>query len=291
MTATTTLYRVTSHRYNPPVAMTDSKHRGMPGAVNTADRESRTEALLVDGLDQYFLGNFEEAIHLWTRVLFIDRNHARARAYINRARTAQSERLRRADEMLHAAADQLDRGDLVQARTLLAGAEHASGADEKVAELWARLERMERTRPTMAAVSHAAVVDARPIHDHRRGLRQFARLLAAAAFAVLGYSVFASPVIGDWLSSSATPPASVPTAAPAPLEVLSRQDVAIIRAKNLYARGRLAEALAVLDRAGDTAGSDREEIDDLRIEIQRWLLAPPSSRSRVSASDETGGRP
>lgn len=263
----------------------------MPGAVTTADQESRTEALLVDGLDQYFLGNFEEAIHLWTRVLFIDRTHARARAYINRARTAQSERLRRADEMLHAAADLLDRGDLVHARTLLAGAEHASGADEKVAELWARLERLERTRPSALAVTHAAVVDVRPVHDYRRGARQFARLLAAAAFAVFGYSLFASPVIGDWLTSTSPPAASVPAEAPAPLEVLSRQDVALIRAKNLYGRGRLAEALAVLERAGDATGTDREEIDTLRVEIQRWLLAPPSSSSRGSSIDETGERP
>ena len=61
----------------------------------------QAEALLVDGLERYFNGRYEDAIHLWTRVLFLDRSHARARAYIDRARTALAERQRRAEEMLH----------------------------------------------------------------------------------------------------------------------------------------------------------------------------------------------
>src|SRR5690606_15679799 len=90
-------------RYNPPVAaMRESKHRELRG---TPDRggDDRAEALLVAGLDHYFEGRYEEAIHLWTRLLFIDRGHARARAYINRARSALAERQRRADELMHAA--------------------------------------------------------------------------------------------------------------------------------------------------------------------------------------------
>src|SRR5690606_17337195 len=117
--------------------------------------------LLVEGLDKYFQGNYDEAIHLWTRVLFIDRTHARARAYINRARTALGERQRHADEMLHGAGDLLDRGDLDAARQLLVNAEQTSGADEKVAELWARLERIERTRSPTPHLSPGppAIVD------------------------------------------------------------------------------------------------------------------------------------
>ena len=36
------------------------------------------EDLLIAGLDRYFAGRHEEAIHIWTRVLFIDRGHRRA---------------------------------------------------------------------------------------------------------------------------------------------------------------------------------------------------------------------
>ncbi len=263
----------------------------MPGAAHAADRESRTEALLVDGLDQYFLGRFDEAIHLWTRVLFIDRNHARARAYINRARTAQGERLRRADEMLHAAGDLLERGEFAQARHLLAGAEQASGADEKVAELWARLERVERTRPSPVLAGPVAIVDVRPLRDVRQSVRQVAQLVAAAAFAVLIYSVAASPVVSEWMGRRPSSPVETPAVVPRPLEVLSRQDVALVRARNLYARGRLAEALDVLNRAGDGAGTQRAAIDDLRVDIQRWLLMSRQSAPVVGAHVETGSTP
>ncbi|ODS59539.1 MAG: hypothetical protein ABS36_00995 [Acidobacteria bacterium SCN 69-37] len=250
--------------------MSESRHRELSGAASTADRESRTEALLVDGLDQYFLGNFDEAIHLWTRVLFIDRTHARARAYINRARTAQGERLRRADEMLDAAGGLVDRGDLDRARQLLAGAEQASGADEKVAALWARLERVERTRGVSHASSPVAIVDARPLRDGRRMVRLAVQIVAGMAFALLVFTAVGSPVVGEWIRGAGPTPAG-PVVAPRPLEVLSSEDVALVRARNLYRRGRLAEALVVLDRV-DTG--NREATDALRVEIQRWLLTP-----------------
>ena len=64
--------------------------------------ESRIEELLLAGLDHYFSGQHELAISVWTRVLFLDRSHARARAYIERARGAIAERQR---EGRRAAAD------------------------------------------------------------------------------------------------------------------------------------------------------------------------------------------
>src|SRR6187455_839183 len=84
-----------------------------------ADRDTRAEALLVEGLDHYLAGKFEDAIHIWTRVLFLDRSHARARAYIERARTAIAERQRASDEKLQASSEMLTRGDAAEARRLL----------------------------------------------------------------------------------------------------------------------------------------------------------------------------
>ena len=54
------------------------------------ERDARVEQLLLAGLDHYFAGQYERAVHVWTRVLFLDRGHARARAYIERARAAQA---------------------------------------------------------------------------------------------------------------------------------------------------------------------------------------------------------
>ena len=53
-----------------------------------ADREAKIEQLLLTGLEHYFAAEYDQAVNIWTRALFLDRNHARARAYIERARSA-----------------------------------------------------------------------------------------------------------------------------------------------------------------------------------------------------------
>src|SRR6476619_6515331 len=103
--------------------MADPRRVDSPPAPDAlVTRESQADTLLVDGLDRYFDGRYEDAIHLWTRVLFLDRSHARARAYIDRARTALAERQRRAEELLHASEELLDKGETSQARDLLTAA-------------------------------------------------------------------------------------------------------------------------------------------------------------------------
>src|SRR5919108_4367533 len=92
------------------------------GEVPERDRDARIEALLVAGLDHYFAGQHELAISVWTRVLFLDRGHARAKAYIDRARSAMAERQREGDELLHTGVAALDRGDAGTARDLLTSA-------------------------------------------------------------------------------------------------------------------------------------------------------------------------
>src|SRR5678815_3241481 len=131
-------------------------------ANDVATRDSQTEALLVDGLDRYFTGKYEDAIHLWTRVLFLDRTHARARAYIDRARTALAERQRRAEELLHASGDLIAQGRFDKARRLLNQASAATGDDERVAALRVQLERGERAHAPHVLPS-SAVVDAVPL--------------------------------------------------------------------------------------------------------------------------------
>ena len=106
---------------------------GLPDEA--ASRDSQIDALLVDGLDRYFNGRYEDAIHLWTRVLFLDRTHARARAYIDRAKTALNELQRRSEELLQASRDLLDQGQTEAARELLTEAIAVSADDAQAAAL------------------------------------------------------------------------------------------------------------------------------------------------------------
>src|SRR5262252_5841205 len=95
-----------------------------PPAIPPPDveREAKIEQLLLAGLDHYFASQYEQAINIWTRALFFDRNHPRARAYIERARRAQAERQRESEELLHNGAVAYRRGDGREARRLLQAA-------------------------------------------------------------------------------------------------------------------------------------------------------------------------
>src|SRR3954447_2643132 len=109
--------------------------------------ESRIEELLLAGLDHYFSGQHELAISVWTRVLFLDRAHARARAYIERARTAIAERQREGEELLHQGLAAFSRGESSDARRLLTTAVERGARPE---EALAVLERLQRLEPAPA---------------------------------------------------------------------------------------------------------------------------------------------
>ena len=62
------------------------------------------------------------------------------------------------------------------------------------------------------------------------------------------------------------------------VRVLTSSDVALVRARTFYARGRLADALRALDRVAIDSEL-RVEADQLRVEIQRLLLAADAERA------------
>ena len=101
----------------------------------SGDHDAKIEQLLLVGLDHYFASQYEHAINVWTRALFLDRNHARARAYIERARSALAERQRQSEELLHKGVAAFQRGDDAEARRTAAGGDR-----------WRRPARTKRSR-------------------------------------------------------------------------------------------------------------------------------------------------
>ena len=112
-------------------------------ALSGVEREARVEQLLLQGLDHYFAGAYESAIHVWTRVLFLDRGHDRARAYIERARGAQAERQRESEELLHQGVAAFDRGETTDARFLLSAAASGGASPEIALSYLERLDRLQ----------------------------------------------------------------------------------------------------------------------------------------------------
>lgn len=261
--------------------------RSASDALSGAERDARIEQLLLAGLDHYFAGSYEEAINLWTRVLFLDRHHDRARAYIERARSAQAERQRESEALMHQGVDALTSGDVKRARRLVDDA-LAKGASRDLA--LGVLDRIERLAgggsdgaPHTAQKPRASfTIDDAAAHDDvapRSGRFRFTSLLlviagvGAAAVAVSGVLGVSLPSVTGWTLTREAARAT-PIVAPAvdPLPLASASELYLSRGRSLFQSGRLRDALRELDRVpiGD---SGRAEADRLRAQIQRALLA------------------
>src|SRR5258706_13470455 len=144
------------------------------------DRDAKIEQLLLVGLDHYFASRYELAINVWTRALFLDRSHARARAYIDRARSAQAERQRESEELLQTGIAAFNRGDGDEARRLLQAAIDAGAPSEEALAVLDRLNRLEAT-----AAPAASPRSGRTPHERRT------RASAAESPSLAGISVVA----------------------------------------------------------------------------------------------------
>lgn len=283
--------------------MADSSRTDGSRAIEAApdpDRDAKIEQLLLAGLDHYFAARYDQAINVWTRALFFDRSHPRARAYIERARSALAEGQRESEELLQNGVAAFQRGDGDEARRLLQSAIDRGAPSDEALALLERLDRLETTahpissrqatRP-LPAVAPAVVVRASRSLAARAALT-VATLSLLAAAAVAAYAVGSSGRF-DWraLLELQDAPAS-PPAAPVARDIVPppprRGEMSLTRARTLAAAGHLRDALAALDGVR-TTDPERADADRLRADIQRQLIAlvtlPPT------APREKGDRP
>src|SRR5687768_1380625 len=118
-----------------------------PPADDAAERDAKIETLLLAGLDHYFASDYAQAIDVWTRALFLDRGHARARAYIERARSALAEQERESEELLHNGVAAFERGEMEAARQLLNAAVERGGAHDVALAVLTRIDRIHAAGP------------------------------------------------------------------------------------------------------------------------------------------------
>ena len=242
------------------------------GPTGDSDREARIEQLLLTGLDHYFAGHYEQAINVWTRVVFLERHHDRARAYIERARSAQAERQREAEELLHTGVAAYDAGETDKARDLLTRA--ATEGSDTAHVFLDRLDRMGGSAVlndprSVALPVRPLAVAARAAIPRRTGwiAASIGAIVVAVAMLVGGLP------IGTWLSELQGPPQALIQAPPAdPLPLIRTSETLVARARTLFADGHLHDALRTLDRI-DLADPFRADADRLRADIQRSLLA------------------
>jgi tetratricopeptide (TPR) repeat protein len=253
--------------------MSDSFPASRGGATADADRDARIEQLLLSGLDQYFAGNYQQAINIWTRVVFLERGHNRARAYIERARSALAERQRECEELVHTGIDAYNAGDVVTARDLLTRAVEQGGANDTALVFLDRLSRVTGPATLDAprgSASGRSTADVAAPPKARRAAEWLPTIFVSVAVAAMVLTGTLSLV--SWFTDPAASPATEPgRAAPEPLPVVRSSEIVLARARSLYSDGHLRDALRTLQRI-DSADPIRPEADRLRADVQRALL-------------------
>lgn len=249
------------------------------------DQAARIDHLLTAGLDEYFAGRYDGAVQVWSRVFFLDRSNARARAYIERARSAVAERQRVAEAS--AAAADVPRGA------------SAAAADRPSAEASASPAELPRARPEdtrsseprpgadagVLVVSGALAarlappiadpaerpgfVDARTQAASRRATIAHGLLVAAAGVLlfVAGYTVAARDRLAEIVTGASSRRAPAASARPSEVDLHDAQQAFTAR--------RYDDARRALARipAGDPL---RAEADALAAQIQRaWPIVSP----------------
>ncbi|HTI39389.1 MAG TPA: hypothetical protein VL484_17630 [Vicinamibacterales bacterium] len=235
-------------------------------------RDARIEELLLAGLDHYFTGQHELAISVWTRVLFLDRSHARARAYIERARSAVAERQREGEELLQTGVAAFQRGDAEDARRLLRSAVDRGVSQDEAMALLDRLDRI--ALPSEASTAVRPRRGWQPATVSGRRARGGISVMTLVLVLAIGLAAGASVVI--YIDAHRSGQIGSGAAVPAvdrqdPLPVAASAEVALTRASALQASGHLFQALDALDaiRPGDPF---RAQADRLRGAIQDELL-------------------
>ena len=240
-----------------------------------ADREKKAERLLLAGLDHYLAGQYEQAVNVWTRVLFLDRRHARAHAYIERARSALAERQRASEELLDNGVAALQRGETAAARRLITSAVNQGGPSDDALVVLERLDRLEGAGGWVPAVGGRLRRRRRAQTPPPPAIAPRVPWLPIVLGAVLTVAGVVTAATWDQIRPLLVPPEvpvvaiSFPTDESIP--VPRGAELALTRAHSLFQRGHLREALDLLQRlpAGDPL---QPSADALRGTIQDTLL-------------------
>jgi tetratricopeptide (TPR) repeat protein len=265
------------------------------------DRNAKIEQLLLVGLDHYFAAEYEHAINVWSRALFLDRSHARARAYIERARSALAERQRESEELLQKGLAAFRRGDGDEARRLLEAAINQGAPRDEALAVLDRLSRLEHGAIPPRPVEPRVAEGLPPLPQgqarvRRRGVGVALSAVVAVLVAAAGMFISAARLPADWpfpfglqqTGAHQVPPvtSAVESSFPVPL----RGETAVARARALAAGGHLHDALAVL---GSVRSTDRQkaEADQMRADIQRQLIGLASLPEPGSSGRRSVGGP
>ena len=258
--------------------------------------------LLRQGEDLYFRGLYHQAIHVWTRILFLDRRNAEARLRIDKAKEAVAELQRRLDAEIAEARGLFDAGEIAGAREGVRSVLATDGSHGEAVQLAAAIEALDRPNEAPQESSHEVDAIAAPTATPAKGVvfkvpkgqrppsdrigRPATSRLKMAAFllgTLLLFAVSAFYLSDNWESivsdGAFGHPAGLATSALPDRLASSVPDLSQLRYYNgerLFAQGRYREALAELRRV-DRDSTVMEEARSLILRIEDRLLRGPTA--------------
>jgi hypothetical protein len=254
------------------------------GPLSDADRDARIEQLLLSGLDQYFAGQYERAINIWTRVSFLERGHGRARAYIDRARGALAERQRESEELVHAGVEAYHAGELEAARELLTRATAQGTASDTALLFIDRLRRMDAVLPPDAAPPERPMAAGVPVPPRPR-VASWSWVTTVVTSVLLAVAIVLGALrIASWVGERPIAGPALPAVANDPLPVVRHSDLLLGRARALHREGQTNEALRLLSTI-DVGDPNRAQADRLTADLQRSLLDLAAAEPVVAESE------
>jgi len=275
---------------------TNPLNENRPSIDGDAERDAKIESLLIAGLDQYFAADYAQAIDIWTRALFLDRSHARARAYIDRARSAMAEQQRESEELLHNGVAAFERGEMEAARQMLNAAVQRGGAHDVALAFLTRIDRIHAATPAEPAQlvpASRSPFSGRTVTSARSRPRWAIAVLIVLLIATATAAVASWDQLGEWipaLNSGARDGVAPVRVAQEPLSVPGSSEMALDRARVLSESGHPYDALRAIDLVRPTDPL-RGEADKLKAAIQRKLLEYQTSPGAAELASPTTSTP
>jgi hypothetical protein len=253
--------------------------------------------LLRQGDELYERGDYQQAIHVWTRILFLERGNPEARHRIDRAKEAVAERQRKLDAEIAEARGHFDAGDIEAARASVRSVLAADAGHGEARQLGTAIEILDRRSEApregdVPAAEPAPFTKGVVIKVPRgsrpalpRAIRPKAPRFKMVAFVVGALLTFAAPAFylsANWESivsgeAFGHPPdlstAVVPDRLAAPVPDLSR--LRYYNGQRLFGEGRYREALVELRRV-DRDSAIMAEARSLMLRIEDRLLRGPT---------------
>ncbi len=269
-----------------------------PDEKATPDRheaQHKIGGLLQQGRDLFRHGRLQQAIHVWTRILFLDRNNRAARDAIGRAKRVIAERQRELDALVLEAARREATGDRRGAqqrltKVLSLDPRHAEGRSllEKIEEQERRGEaragtvagkppedgEIEKSRRRRVVVKPA--IEAEPASPLKMAAFLFSALCLFAAGALylhLNWDFLVSDGLGS--TSLGSGPNAPPNSGPADPRALpslpALSELHYFNGARLHGKGFYREALGELARV-ERGSPNFEEARSLILRIEERLL-------------------